>query len=745
MAHPFHFFRAGGFDQVRFRNGEDLLHIDELDFKLWVALACPTKGLAFDKRTLDLLDTEKDGRIRAPELIAAVKWTAARIKSPELFVKSPATLELSALSDGTDEGKKLTVTAKAVLRELGRTDGTSITLEELDRAGKAFHSLPFNGDGVLPEASAQTPEQKQLIADILSTIGGVDDASGLKGVKAETVKAFFAEVDQYLGWLHKGDADSSLMPLKDATVAAFDARAVLTSKIDDFFARTRLVAFDPRALGPLNREEKEFLAFAAHDLTLTRDEIKALPLAHVEANRALPLTEGLNPGWSDAVATFREKSVRPFFGELTVLTEAQWLDLGGRLAAYEAWRKGKPTTAVEKLGIERLRAFDTPEARTVLDPLFAKEKEEESYGSGVADLTRVLLFTRDLYRLANNFVSFRDFYERKHKAIFQVGTLWIDQRECDLVLRVDDLAKHMTMAPLSRAYLLYCDVSRPSTGEKMQIVAAMTNGGSDNLMAGRNGLFRDRDGNDWDATITKIIDNPISIGQAFWSPYKKAIRFVEEQVAKRAADGDAQGNALLTSGVSRVTTAAAGTPPPAPPKTPPAGPKKLDVGVVAALGVAVGGITAALGALLQSFFGLGVWMPVGLVGLLLLISGPSMLIAWLKLRERNIGPLLDANGWAVNAHAMLNVPFGRSLTKKGKLPPGSDLDRRDPYEESGVWWWLAPLLVVLASVGIAWYFGKLDHFLPEGATSVKVMGAQAPAFSETVDAGVAPAAPAPAP
>ena len=90
--------------------------------------------------------------------------------------------------------------------------------------------------------------------------------------------------------------------------------------------------------------------------------------------------------------------------------------------------------------------------------------------------------------------------------------------------------------------------------------------------------------------------------------------------------------------------------------------------MVAALGVSVGGITAGMGALLQSFFGLGFWMPLGLVGLVLLISGPSMLIAWLKLRQRNIGPLLDANGWAVNANAMLNVPFGASLTAVASSP-----------------------------------------------------------------------------
>ena len=100
-------------------------------------------------------------------------------------------------------------------------------------------------------------------------------------------------------------------------------------------------------------------------------------------------------------------------------------------------------------------------------------------------------------------------------------------------------AKHAAMAGLAGTYLAYCDCVRKGSGEKMQIVAAFTDGDSDNLMVGRNGIFYDRKGRDWDATITKIVDNPISIRQAFWAPYKKVVRMIEEQVAKRAAAADA--------------------------------------------------------------------------------------------------------------------------------------------------------------------------------------------------------------
>src|SRR5512137_675896 len=90
--HTWRFFRAGGFDQVRLQTGADLMALDQLDQKLWVALACPTSGLEFDKSTLSLIDTDKDGRIRAAELIAAVKWAGGLLKNPDDLLKGSATL-----------------------------------------------------------------------------------------------------------------------------------------------------------------------------------------------------------------------------------------------------------------------------------------------------------------------------------------------------------------------------------------------------------------------------------------------------------------------------------------------------------------------------------------------------------------------------------------------------------------------------------------------------------------------------
>ena len=157
-------------------------------------------------------------------------------------------------------------------------------------------------------------------------------------------------------------------------------------------------------------------------------------------------------------------------------------------------------------------------------------------------------------------------------------------------------------------------------------------------MVGRNGIFYDRNGDDWDATIVKVIEHPISVRQAFWSPYKRVGRMIGEQIEKFAAAKD---KAVEESAGAKVATLGA------PAAEPGKAPTPFDVGkfagIFAAIGLALGAIGTALAAVLSGFLSLSLWqMPLAVGGILLVISGPSMLIAYMKLRQRNLGPILDA-------------------------------------------------------------------------------------------------------
>ena len=723
--HTWRFFRAGGFDQVRLDTGADLMALDQLDQKLWVALACPTTGLEFDKATLSLIDTDKDGRIRAPEIIAAAKWAGSCLKNPDDLLKSAAALPLNAINDATPEGKQLLASAKQILATLKKADATAVTVEEASQVTEKFEETVLNGDGIIIPETAKDDATKQVINDIIVCLGSVADRSGKPGIGQAKVDQFFADAQAFSDWHKQAEADRAVLPLGDATAAAAAAVKTVKTKVDDYFTRGRLAAFDARASNALNRDEKEYLTLSAKDLTMTNTEIAGFPLARVEAGRPLPLTQGVNPAWADAAAKLYSDAVKPLLGDKTALTEADWAQLLAKLAPYDGWAASPAGGSVAKLGRERVRQILASKAKDTLTQLIAEDKSLEPQFTAIAAVEKLARYNRDLYKLLNNFVCFRDFYGRKDKAIFQAGTLYLDQRSCDLCLTVEDAGRHALMAALAGTYLAYCDCVRKATGEKLQIVAAFTGGDSDNLMVGRNGIFYDRKGRDWDATITKIIENPISIPQAFWAPYKKVVRMIEEQVAKRAAAADAAATQQLQQGATAVVQAdpTKPPPPPEPPRT------KIDTGTLAAIGLVLTTLLAALGGIFGAIAKLPAWqVPLAIIAILLAISLPSMLLAWLKLRRRNLGPILDANGWAVNAKAKMNVPFGGSLTGVATLPPGSQRDMVDPFAEKKRPWGVYITLAVILVLAICWYLGKLDGVLPGRIKSTAVLGKCAPAY-----------------
>ncbi len=707
--HPWQFFRAGGLDQVKLETGADLAQLASLDPKLWIALACPTKGLEFDQRTLDLIDTDKDSRIRVPEILAAVGWALARLKSGDSLARGDAPVELANVATDKPEGQAILAAAKQILAALGKPDAASIAVAEIADTAKIFAQTRFNGDGIVPAEAASDPATKQAILDILATVGSKPDRSGLPGVDSALVDKFFGEIQALADWTAKADqstgAPTGIQFLGDRTAGAFAALQAVRTKVDDYFNRCHLAAFDHRAANHLNRPESELIAAAAKDLSTLGAEIAALPLAQVGSGRPLPLVEGVNPAWAAAMAAFRSQVAAPILGlARTSLTELEWHETVAKFQAHAAWAAAKPATAVEKLGPARLRELLTGSAREEIAKLIARDAALAGEMAAIESVERLVRYHRDLARLLANFVNFADFYDPARPTVFQAGTLYLDSRHCDLCIQVADAGAHAGVAALSKCYIAYCDLKRP--GETMKIAAVFSNGDADYLMVGRNGLFVDRKGRDWDATITKIVDNPISIRQAFWSPYKKFIRMVEEQVAKRAAAAESAADAKLAT----AATATANADKSAPAK--PAEPKKFDLALITGIGVALGSIGTMLAAIFAKVLDLSWWQyPLVLVALVLVISLPSMLIAWLKLRQRTLGPVLEANGWAINGRVKINIPLGTSFTALAKLPPGARRSLEDPFEDKAAARARRRfvLLVLLAGLLAAAAWIRLDH------------------------------------
>jgi hypothetical protein len=747
-AHRWKFTRIGGLDQVALETADDLLNLKHLDQKLWVALSCPVHGLELDEKTLALIDADGDGRIRAPELLAAIDWLRSHLADLASVLKPVPALPLSAINAETPEGAAVLASAKQILAHLGKPGADAISVDDTADPKKIFAGTRFNGDGVIPAAAAGTDDElKQLVADIIDTQGAETDLSGEPGINLAKLDQFYADIAAHAAWA--GNTDPAVHILGAGTAAAHTALQAVRAKIDDYFTRCRLAAFDARATAALNRTEADYAAIAAQDLHASAGDggdgdggIGTFPLAHVAPGRPLPLAEGVNPAWAAAIRELHARVVTPLLGaNRTALTAGEWTALAARFSACEAWLAARAGESVAGLGLDRIRKINTDNRRDELAALIARDRELEPRARAIAGVARLARYHRDIGALLRNFVNFHDFYDPSARGIFQAGTLYLDARSCELCVRVNDPAAHSVPAALSRVYIAYCDLKRPG-GAAMKIAACFTQGDSDYLIVGRNGLFYDTKGRDWDATITSIVETPISIRQAFWSPYKKLVRFIEEQVAKRAAAADAAATEKLNTTATAAAAAAAANAATAPTAVaaaaanagaaPAAGaavgavgaagagapspaPKKIDIGTVAALGVAVGAIGGALGAIATGLARLSVWqMPLVLLGVILVISLPSMLIAWLKLRQRTLGPILDAAGWAVNGRVKINFPLGTALTDRARLPPGTKRSLDDPFEDK------AParrrrrcifiLLLVLAALAARWDHNRRGHY-----------------------------------
>lgn len=720
--HIWHFSRIGGVSRVSLGSGNDLLALETLDQKLWAALSSPVVGLEVDPKTLELIDTDGDGKIRVPEIIEATKWLTSLIKNPEELVKRSSALPISSINVDNELGARLFASSKQILINLGKPDESVLTVDDTSDTMSIFSKTKFNGDGIITEDSTDNLEAITCIKNIIQCKGSVIDRSGKEGVSLEIVEDFFKDCNDFSSWNLLAEKNpSDILPYGDSTAEAYALYETLCLKIDDYFLRCKMAEFDPNSIEMLNSLNQRIEQINTKDLSTCTEEIATFPLAKIEVHKSLPLVDGINPVWKPKLLRFAEIV---FGGTKKIsFSEEEWRNVVDQLRVYSQWMSNKVGSSVESLGLSVIRELINSNVKDILHSLIEKDKQLENEANSIFLVDKLVRYYSDLYTVLNNFVTFSDFYSPDRKAIFQSGTLYFDQRSCDLCIKVTDMPKHNSMASSSGICLVYCDCFSRTKNERITIVAAITDGDVDNLVVGRNAVYYDNKGQDWDATIVKIIDNPISIRQAFWSPYRKFSRFVSKQIEKVASskEQEVQGAAnsgiektaaKVDSGVSNAVKTA-----PASGATEQAKPAPFDIakfaGIFAAIGMAIGAIGAILANVVGGFLSLTWWkMPIALLGIILAISGPSMIIAWLKLRKRNLAPVLDANGWAINAKATINIPFGNTLTHLAVLPKNAKQNYTDPFKKKRNPW--IPLFFILAIILLAiyllWHFGYLYNW-----------------------------------
>lgn len=494
-------FGTGLMRQVKLRSGEDLVHLSELDKKRWMAISMPTEGVRFDRRMLELMDTDGDGRIRTAEVLASIDFLKTR----------------------------------------------NVNLDDI------FHP---------------TEADEKKLSEVLARQA---DLAGQKP-SAEDLKALAA-------WEEKGK-DPTIAILGERTATADAALAVVEKTIDGFF-------------------------------TPPED----MPLVTDEPDRVLPLVDHINPKYLEAILDFAEKCVKPILGERTTLARLDWKKIKAAFAPYRAWVASKPIVSAA--------------AKSVLD-----------------DEERECRYRLHLLEFLENYVNMRRLYSLDDLAIYQTGTLRIDAKELRLCFHVAGEAAHAALAEKSKCCVLYLKLTRPAEKAERSVCAVVTAGTVGGLYVGRNGVFYDRDGKDWEAVVTRMVESQVSFAEAFWAPWRKLGEGVAKAVKKFLCDKQ-------TESMQNVTPETA---------NPQAGGAAM-ASSVAAIGIGIGMVGAACASIMAAVSTM-VWWQVLVAGaaVIAVVSVPSVILTWFKLRRRDLGAILNACGWAINRPMRFSMRLARTFT-----------------------------------------------------------------------------------
>lgn len=719
MGYTFSFSTIARTTQVRLLKGADIAHLDELDRKYWLMLSCATTAMGpAGEPIAKLLDRDGDGRVRVPEVLDAVSWLRPRLKDFDLLFTASEGLSASDIAADTPEGAPLAqLFAKLAPEGL-------LTATTVGDAFKTFIASAANGDGVVPPAAAGekfAPVGEAMIA----VTGGKAAVDGSMGIAAETIDAFSAALEAYKSWKQAQGLSSFPEGLSPATVTA--AAVKLKSKIETFFLTGELVRYNPAAAATLPSPTS--LA-----------DLADAPLALVNEANELPFSDGINPNDRADMAVL-ESLAKKLEPTATALTADLWKEMWAVVSPFVEWSNAKPAGADVFAGMDE-QLFALAGESTVYEA-FRKAVAEDAAQAPLAaafdDLNRLLVYRTGLLQFLRNFVNVEAFYPPNPEALFQTGTLYLDGRACSLCLPIDKApAAHASAAKAANCCLVYCKLTRASEKATRTVCAIFTAGTAATLSVGRNGLFYDLNGKDWEAEVVHLVANPMGLTEAFFAPWRKVADAFSAGIRKFITSK----NDAATAGWVAKAEKAAATPPDA--KAAPAAGGGAMMASVATLGIALSFFATAVTGIVAALTSTPVWKTgLAVIGVILIVSIPSVLLTWFKLRTRDLAPVLNASGWAINRRIGLTAGLGRFFTQQTlyvgkKFVPAPQVVKIRPKASLIA----TGIVLVLAGILAGWWWWR--SCCPACEPETAAAPASAPAAPASAPAApVAPATPAP--
>lgn len=698
------FRRIGGSYQLVIRNAGDLRRLLELDESHWALNSVAISSLRGDELFYRFLDDDLDRQIRTDEIRRAVGWFLSVLKEFSGFERQSDTLDLDAINDATPEGAQLLDAAKLVLANLDHDGETRLSLAQIRNEKEIVSCARRNGDGIIPPEAAATPETAEVVAAAMKYTGGVKDICGAEGVDSALLDRFVGAASAWLNWADApAAAPETLLPFGEETAAGYAAFAALEAEFDTYFIACDACRFGNETPGRLAKIEA---AVDPLNNQAVREFFSAAPLAEPRKDGVFDFSGKLNPLKREAILSFRNSACAREYVQDTTLTFENWNRLKARLAPYAAWLAAKPATAFDGCDPGRLRRWISDELVGSLRTTIAADLAAAPRIAACERLHKLILLQRYLLEFLNNFVNLSLLFNPRSPSLLQAGRLVMDGRSFTLASVVANPAEHKAIAKLSDICVIYLDAvtGKPGALRTMKLAVAVTSGNIRNFFPNKHGIFFSADGEVWDAKITDLVQQPVSVSEALRMPFYKFGEFIGGQADRFFSTKSSEAQKQLGSSFNAAASAAVAPPAAAPVKvqTPAVSGSMMLMGG----GIGIAALGSSIAFIVKSLANISIWNVLAvLLGIILVFGGPVVAVSLVKLYRRNLSRFLEANGCAVNRPMRLSRRMGAIFTFVPPIPDSHYLrqDLVDLFQKRPPRKWLVRLVLILlfAALGAA--------------------------------------------
>lgn len=657
----------GGSRQMLISTGEDLRRVAELDVAYWAMTGTQTESMICDPEFLTALDTDKNKRVRCDEVKAALQWIFARLKDLTGFEKRSDSIRLDSIDRDSADGKVMYDSILVALKNLGCDNVAEITLAQISDHQKIVSAALQNGDGVIPPEPVE--KDSPLVADciraIMKLIGSRKDLSGIDGIDKGALDSFEKQAAGYLAWRAEYEAaPEKMLPYGERTGKLYAAMQAIADKTDAFFRSAATLRF-----GNLTRGGTGTLVYDPLEPDTVNSFLEKSPIANpAETAELINGSDTVNPLWMDKVSAFFDAFTDASGKKVEKLDRAAWNGLKAQLAPYGSWSAKKNTNIFDGFDEAKLKSYAAENVYAAIGKLIENDIAVSSDLANCQNVRKLILFQKYMLDFLNNFVCLHNLFDPELPSMIQMGKLVMDGRLFTLCTLVPNVAEHKKIVMQSDICVMYIDITRGSGADfkTMKLAVAVTSGHVRNIFVGKCGVFYAEDGTVWDAKIFDFVKQPVSIPEAIREPFYKFAEFLQKQADKFFSTKSKTYETNVANNIQSHAQPAPAKPAPAPAAAPGgmSGPMMLMSG-----GIGIAAIGSAFAFMAKSLQGISFSTVLAvLLGIMLIFGGPIIMIALIKLFNRNLSRFFEANGYAFNMKIRLSLKMGRFFTYVPKIP-----------------------------------------------------------------------------